>query len=493
MKRRDFLTLSAAASAWLLVGCGNDSASGDTPATSSSSFSSDESGSSSSQTSSGSPAERGTLAIPALLDPAPSEGVKRFDLAIEERTHTFFEGIATRTYGIDADYLGPTLLLRRGEKVSIGYTNRLGEPTTMHGHGMHLPAAMDGGPHQVIDPGRTWRAEYTVDQKACTNWYHPHYMGKTAEHVYKGLAGLIIIEDDESAALDLPDTYGVDDIPLVIQDRRFDAAGQIVYSPSRMEIMQGYKGDTHIVNGGIEPTFVADAGKLRIRLLNGSNAEVYRIGFGDRRSFAQIAGDNSFLESPVTVDEVRLSPGERAEIVVDLSADAGGTVVLEERSRQGTLLSITVSDTAGHTAPLPAVLTALERPDPAGAVRMRTFRLSGRMGQFYINGKSMDMDVINETVPLDDVEIWEVINEMGMPHNFHIHATHFLVLERDGSTAAVADNEKGYKDTVYLPPNGRVKLLVKMTDYSDAVTPYMYHCHFLEHEDARMMGQFVTV
>ena len=487
------MTLSAAASAWLLVGCGNDSPSGDAPPTSSSSSSSDESSFSSSEASSSSSAARGTLAIPVLLDPAPAEGVKRFDLAIEERTHTFFAGVETRTYGIDADYLGPTLLLRRGEKVSIGYTNRLSEPTTMHGHGMHLPAAMDGGPHQVIEPGSTWRAEYTVDQKACTNWYHPHYMGKTAEHVYKGLAGLIIVEDDESAALNLPNSYGVDDIPLVIQDRRFDAGGQIDYSPSRMEIMQGYKGDTHIVNGGIEPTFVADAGKLRIRLLNGSNAEVYRIGFGDRRSFVQIAGDNSFLESPVTIDEVRLSPGERAEIVIDLSADAGGTVVLEERSRQGTLLAITVSGTAGHTAPLPAVLTTLERPDPADAVRTRTFRLSGRMGRFYINGKSMDMDVINETVPLDEVEIWEVFNEMGMPHNFHIHATHFQVLERDGSAAAVAANEKGYKDTVYLPPNGRAKLLVKMTDYSDAVTPYMYHCHFLEHEDAGMMGQFVTV
>ncbi|HHH72575.1 MAG TPA: copper oxidase, partial [Sulfuricurvum sp.] len=424
---------------------------------------------------------------------APVGGIKRFDLSIEERTHTFFEGIKTRTFGIDADYLGPTLLLRRGEQVSIGYTNRLAEATTMHGHGMHLPASMDGGPHQIIRPGETWRAEYTVSQKACTNWYHPHYMGKTAEHVYKGLAGMIIVEDGESAALNLPNTYGVDDIPLVIQDRRFDANGQIDYSPSRMEIMQGYRGDTHIVNGVIEPTFFAGAGQLRLRLLNGSNAEVYRIGFDDNRSFSMIAGDNSFLEAPVTMNEVRLSPGERAEIVVDLSKDAGGSVILQERSRPGTLLQLSVSGDTGRTGPLPAKLSTLDRPDPAAAVRTRTFRLSGQMGRFYINGKSMDMDVINETVPLDAIEIWEVFNGMGMPHNFHIHATHFLLLERDGSAASVAESEKGYKDTVYLPPNGRVKLLVTMTDYSDAVNPYMYHCHFLEHEDAGMMGQFVTV
>lgn len=481
MNRRKFLGISTAASVWLLAGCGDGGSAEDGTASQSSSSSA-----------ASLPERSGTLIVPPLLDPVPENGVKRFDLAIEARTHRFFDGIDTATYGIEASYLGPTLLLRRGETVSIGFTNRLDEATTMHGHGMHLPAAMDGGPHQVIEPGRTWRAEYTVNQKACTNWYHPHLMGKTAEHVYFGLAGMMIVEDDESVGLDLPRTYGVDDIPLVIQDRRFDASGQIDYSPSRMEIMRGYRGGERIVNGVIAPTFTARSGKLRLRLLNGSNAEVYRLGFSDGREFYQIAGDNSFLERPAVLSEVTLSPGERAEIVVDLEGFEGTNVRLEERGDGKTIVDIFVSEIPGFRAPLSPRLTELSAYDPAEAVRTRTFELSGRMGEFFINGVSMDLNVINEQVPLNEVEIWEVRNAMNMPHNFHIHATHFRLLERNGRADAVAENERGYKDTVYLPPDERVKLIVKMTDYADADLPYMYHCHFLEHEDAGMMGQFVV-
>lgn len=480
MKRRDFLTLSITAPIFLIEGCSkSDTQRADDPEILTAPTTT--------------PRESGTLRIPPLLDPMPLGGIKFFNLEIREQVHTFFDGIDTRTYGMNSSYLGPTLLLRQGDKVSIGFTNTLDQETTMHGHGMHVPAVMDGGPHQVISPGSTWRAEYTVNQNSCTNWYHPHYMGKTAEQVYLGLAGIIIISDNERSSLDLPANYGIDDIPLIIQDRRFDESGQIDYTPNRMEIMQGYKGHTHIVNGKIEPTFIAKAGQLRMRLLNGSNAEVYRIGFNDRRDFMQIAGDNSLLEAPVTMGEILLSPGERAEIIVDLSNDAENVVVLEERSSPGTLLTLFVSQETGHTTPVPERLIKLDRPDPNEAVRTRYFVLSGGAGKLYINGKSMELNRIDEAVPINELEIWEVSNEMMTPHNFHIHATHFLLLERNGSIANVSPGERGYKDTVYLPPNGRVKLLVKMTDYIDANSPYMYHCHFLEHEDAGMMGQFVTV
>jgi FtsP/CotA-like multicopper oxidase with cupredoxin domain len=129
-------------------------------------------------------------------------------------------------------------------------------------------------------------------------------------------------------------------------------------------------------------------------------------------------------------------------------------------------------------------------------VNTRIFALSGGMGQLRINGVTMDLNFINETVPLDVVEIWEVTSNMNMVHNFHIHATHFQIIERNGSAANVPANEQGFKDTVYLPPNETVKFIVKMVDYSSASTPdnaYMYHCHILEHEDAGMMGQFVVV
>lgn len=392
------------------------------------------------------------------------------------------------------------MLLKQGEQVSINFTNNLNESTTMHGHGMHLPAIMDGGPHQLIASNQTWSAQYTVNQKACTNWYHPHEMGKTAQQVYQGLAGLIIIEDNESQALSLPNNYGVDDIPLVIQDRIFDSSGQFVYAPSNQQIMWGYRGDVFITNGQVSPTFTAQKGLLRLRLLNGSNAGVYRFSFADNRQFTQIASDNSFLSQPVALNTVLLSPGERAEIIVDLSNDVNQSInfnVLEEvDQRTATILTINVNNTQAATTSLPTTLTTLATVDPSLATNLRSFTLEGmgNMGspQFTINNQAMDMNVINESIILNQLEIWEITNTMNMPHNFHIHATHFQLIDRNGAALQVADNEKGYKDTVFIPAGETVRILVKMTDYADSNGKYMYHCHFLEHEDAGMMGQFVV-
>lgn len=141
------------------------------------------------------------LPIPSLIRPIDRNGVKHFDLNVNQAQHEFFDGILTNTFSISSTYLGPTLLLTNGDNVSLNYTNNLSEEITMHGHGMHLPAKMDGTPHQTIAPGVTWSAQYNVNQKACTNWYHPHTHHKTPHHVYQGLAGMIIIEDNESNAL----------------------------------------------------------------------------------------------------------------------------------------------------------------------------------------------------------------------------------------------------------------------------------------------------
>ena len=513
MKRRDFIAISAVSAAWLLTGCGGgggDSASGGAGGGTNPGAGNPDGGSP------GNPNPAfGELAIPPLLDPAPSGGVKHFNLPIGTGSKEFFAGVSTATYGISGAYLGPTLLMRRGETVSVNYTNNLPEETTMHGHGMHVPAAMDGGPHQIIAQGQSWSAQYVVNQKACTNWYHPHRVGTTARQVYMGLAGMIFIEDDESMALDLPKRYAVDDIPLVVQDKNFDANGQINYSPSMMQIRQGYMGDTFLVNGVVQPYFNAEAKELRLRILNGSNARVYNFGFSDGRSFHQIATDNSFLSSPVALSSVTLSPGERAEIVVNLSGDMGSSVVLKDLSSGTGLLTINVNKEASANTQLPTQLTStLQFPGAANAVRTRTFNLNmsgmgggngggGGMGggnggggsgggmHMAINGKVMDMNRIDETVPLGDLELWEVNNTMGINHNFHIHATHFTIVEKNGG--AVAANERGYKDVIFMPAGSSAKLLVRMTDYSDGSNPYMFHCHVLEHEDDGMMGQFVVV
>ena len=146
---------------------------------------------------------------------------------------------------------------------------------------------------------------------------------------------------------------------------------------------------------------------------------------------------------------------------------------------------------------MPSTLNALEKYSASQAVRTRSFLLNtvggGMMGQMAINGKAMDINRIDNVVPVNDIEIWTIRNTMGMEHNFHIHAIHFMILERNGSPAAVAANERGYKDVVRIPPNSSVKVILKMKDYVDPNTGYMYHCHFLEHEDDGMMGQFTVV
>ena len=445
------------------------------------------------------------LVVPPLYaGQEDTSGTRIYDLSIQDSSAEFATGFTTATWSINPPgqtlgFLGPTLKLTNGKAVSIRYTNRLNETTTMHGHGMHVPAAMDGGPHQRIVPGSTWAAEYTVNQPACTAWYHPHEMGKTAEQVYKGLAGMIIVEDSNSRSLGLPQTYGVDDIPLVLQDRVFDSNGQLEYTPSAMEIMRGYRGNIWLTNGQVKPVFEAREGLLRLRLLNGSNAGLYRLSLNTGEAFSLIATDNGFLSQPVSLTSILLTPGERAEIVLDLNGKAGQSFALQATEivsgNQGVFLDIRVSSTPADVTSLPANLTNLMLYDPNNAVRTRTFTLGmAGMGRFTINGKSMDMTRIDEQVPVNDLEIWEVRNTMGMPHNFHIHATHFIPLDRNGSSGNLEAWERNaYKDTLYVPANATVRFLVKMTDYTDSVNPYMYHCHFLEHEDAGMMGQFTVV
>ena len=439
------------------------------------------------------------LAIPALASyTTDANGTKLFNLDINASTTEFFDGVQTITYGVNAGILGQTIRIHNGDKVKLTYNNNLREATTMHGHGMHLPAIMDGGPINKIQPGTSWSAEYTVNQTAATNWYHPHFMGKTAQQVYMGLAGFILIDDDESDALNLPKEYGVDDIPLALQDKRFDADGQIDYSPNMMEQRMGYKADVMLANGVINPYVDVPNKKVRFRVMNGSNARVYNLKFDDNRSFVQIATDNGFLEAPVSMNSLSLTPGERAEIIVDFTDESNTSVKLVDNNADLEIMQINVNLSATTTSEVPTTLTTLTKLDPASAVKTRSFVYNMAAGDdgvmhMAINGKLMDINRIDEVVPVDSVEIWEITNLMGMTHNFHIHGTHFYPIERDGSADKVADNEKGYKDTIALPPRSTVKVIVKMTDYTDANTGYMYHCHFLEHEDDGMMGQFSVV
>lgn len=231
----------------------------------------------------------------------------------------FFKGVNTATPWINQRYLGPVLRAKRGDKVRITVENQIGVGSTLHWHGMMLPASMDGGPHQEIKNGESWVSEYEIKQEASTLWYHSHQMHQTGAQVYYGLAGLFILDDEDSHQLGLPHEYGVDDIPCTIQDRRFKRDGNLSYIDSMHDRMMGMEGNTILVNGVVTPVLKAQRSLLRLRLHNGSNARTYQLAFSDERSFQVIASDGGFLAAPVTVKSLRLAVGERIEVLVDVS------------------------------------------------------------------------------------------------------------------------------------------------------------------------------
>lgn len=439
------------------------------------------------------------LAIPPLAESRiDADGRRVFDLTAAPGLHDFGAG-PVDTRGFTGDYLGPTLRARRGEQVAVNVRNELDEPTTVHWHGMHLPAVMDGGPHQTVAPGATWTPTWQVDQPAATLWYHPHPHGQTETHVYRGLAGMFILDDDATDALDLPDEYGVDDIPVIVQDKRLDSAGRLDERRSFLSDSQ-LLGDTVVVNGTVAPYLDVTTELVRLRLLNGSTARSYNIGFDDGRTFNLIATDGGLLAEPHPTISVMLSPGERAEIVVAMAP--GDEAVL--RSHQPDLgvgmfgrffgaddtldiLQLRAADDLAPRPDLPERLADVPRLDPAEAADVRSFRLSGRT----INGERMDMNRIDAVVQAGSVEVWQVRNADGVPHNFHIHDVQFQVLTVDGGPPP--PELAGWKDTIFLPPNVQFELIARHSDYADPDTPYMFHCHLLAHEDAGMMGQFVVV
>ena len=439
------------------------------------------------------------LAIPELVEPTIDEdGRKVFDLQFMAGETDLVDAGPSETWGLNGTHLGPTLRAERGDRVQVNVTNGVEEATTLHWHGMHLPARMDGGPHQMIEPGDTWSPSWTIDQPAASLWFHPHLHGETADHVYRGAAGMFIVEDP-AADVELPDTYGVDDIPLIIQDKRFHDDGTLDDS-APFASTTGILGDTILVNGTYDPYFEATTSLVRFRVVNASNARVYNLGFTDDRRFWQVGSDSGLLERPHETQRVQVAPGERAEIVVPVAP--GDEAVLRsfgpdlgmgfnERFNGGhdtfDILQIRGTDRPDEPPPLPDELVTIDRPDTADAATTRRFSLQGHR----INGRSMDMGRIDEVVTAGATEIWEVTNDHGNAHSFHPHLVHFAVLDVDGDPPP--PELSGWKDTIYVPPHTTIRIIARFDGEADPDTPYMYHCHMLAHEDDGMMGQFVVV
>ena len=269
------------------------------------------------------------LRIPELatgsMDP---DGALRFDLPLTPGTSTLVPSKGfTEVWGIGGGYLGPTLRMRRGDRIRPVVSNGLPEPTTLHWHGMELPAKADGGPHSLIEVGAQWTPEWTVDQPAATLWYHPHPHGATRQHVYRGVAGMIIVDDDETPA-GLPAVYGVDDVPLIVQDKNIRSDGTLDESGIDFGGLDvtGLLGSDILVNGTWGPVFTATTRTVRFRILNASNARIYDFRFSDDRAFHVVGSDAGLLPAPERVHHAMVSPGERLEVVV--SFEPGDRVML---------------------------------------------------------------------------------------------------------------------------------------------------------------------
>lgn len=459
-----------------------------------------------------------TLSIP------PTITSNTINLTLQEGVTQFYSGINTNTMGANGALLGPTLIMNQGDNVNITVDNQLSDTTTIHWHGMHVAPENDGGPHSLILPGATWNPQFTVLDKAGLHWYHPHLHMMTDKHVSKGIAGLIIVRDVEEAGLNLPHTYGVDEFPIVLQTKGFDASGQIIIHTDL---------DTAVmVNGTVDATIDFPAQVVRLRVLNGSSQRVMEFGFSDNRSFSLIGTDGGLFTAPVNTTRYRIAPGQRADILIDLTTSLGQNVQLMSFASElpnavygaaqpgmgaGATASLpnytsnplngndfqlldinVVVPTASPVLSVPTTLASFSLIPEASAniTRNLTFTSSGPMGDlngpFVINGATFDMGTINYTVPLGNTEIWSLTNQTPISHPFHIHDVQFFILDINGTPPP--PEQQGFNDVVLVPAgNGNVRFIAQFNDHSNNTIPYMYHCHMLTHEDMGMMGQFLVV
>ncbi len=373
---------------------------------------------------------------------------------------------------------------------------------------------MDGGPHQIIPPGTTWQPYFKVANKAATYWYHPHLHEMTQEHLTKGTGGFIIIRDAEEAALALPRSYGIDDIPLVFTSRRFDAANQFVTTNIAY-------GDYMLTNGVSDAQVQLPKQVVRLRLLNGEVERAYIFGFSDNRKFWVIANDGGLLNAPVEVTRIKLGVGERYEILVDFSADAEGSSLDMKAYNSGQAFGFPGGE-PGQGGPLGSLLnnkdfvvlhinigattpTAIKAVPKSLAnnvywtaadatVKKTVVVTDGTPGtNFTLDNKAYGFNRIDKVVQLNDVEQWTITNNQVFAHAFHIHDVQFKIVARNGNANAVAAYESGWKDVAFLPKGENLSFVAKFDDYADSTHPFMYHCHFVNHEDGGMMGQFVVV
>lgn len=426
------------------------------------------------------------LRFPPELQAGQSLVLSSFDIEV-------WQGTTTQVIGLNNSYPGPTIRVQKGDQFSVLFENQITQDATIHWHGLLVPELMDGQPKDAVLPGNSYTYTFPVFQRAGTYFYHSHSHNLTAQQVYKGFAGFFIVEDNDELQYGLP--AGAFDIPLLIQDRHSIYQPQFTYAPAMIDRMLGYLGDVPLINGTPDAFFEVQKTLYRFRIVNGSNARIYKLAFSDNSSFWILSTDSGLKDSVALVDNVFLAPGERIEILFDFSNHIiGNSVSLLSQNftgngSQGTLMDLLRFDIVGSNSSggvVPQDLLPINYYNNSDIKRTRSFTLSQSgmgSGMHRINGLTYDMNRIDEIIPFNELEEWKFINTTNNFHPMHVHGVMFQVYSRNGNVNLLP-NDKGWKDTVLVNPNETVSILIKCIDYSGI---YLLHCHNLEHEDDGMM------
>ncbi len=405
-------------------------------------------------------------------------------------------GKPTTFWAYNASIPGPLIEVTEGDRVEVRFINNLGQPSTIHWHGLPVPPEQDGNPHDPVPPGGERLYRFNLPKgSAGTYWYHPHPHGHTAEQAFRGLAAAFIVRAADDPLANIAERH------LLISDLKLNADGSIADNDSN-DWMNGREGQFVLINGQHQPTLELH-GAERWRLWNACNARYLKLNLGGLR-FSLVGSDGGLLEQPQDMTEILLAPAERIEIIVQPSTDSRQvalTAEIYDRKKMGRIAAeqaITlahVSLPAGQPVSLPSKLREIADLGPATARKRAVFSETMRMdnGQhqmdFLLNGKRFDMQRVDLSSKLGEVEEWELVNDSHMDHPFHIHGCQFQVLEHqlDGVTRAAP--YRAWKDTVNLRPRETIR--VKMAQPFKGLR--MFHCHILEHEEQGMMATLEVI
>jgi len=440
-------------------------------------------------------AARGTtLANPVTLkDLSPDPRTVEVRLIAAPGRLSLLPGTTTDVYAYNGQVPGPTLMLREGDRVIVHFRNDLPVPTTVHWHGLHIPASSDGSPFHPVAPGAQHDYAFTIlPGSAGTYWYHPHPHHQTGYQVAKGLYGAIVVKAaDDPLPASLPEKV------LILSDNRFLGDGSVDLPDESVpqggvDAENGREGAILFVNGQVLPTLAIRSGEVqRWRVINASAARVYRLALGGH-AFLHVGSDGGLFEHPIEVSEILLANGERAELLVRGTGSPGSRTVLQTlpydryipqtRPRDWNQPRDLMVVQYSTEAPVPLVaLPDVLRPIPALDTTQVTATRVVSLSQHMINGRMMDMSRVDVAARLGATEIWQVENLVGMDHPFHLHGFQFQVLDRNG----VPERVRRWKDTVNVPKHETVRFIVRLDDHPGK---WMFHCHILDHEDHGMMG-----